>query len=326
MKFPSYFPRLFRPPVYQGPRHSKEYFEGWYYKHVSNDGSQVWSIIFGISHSDDPHSFIQIIEGKTGRTDYIRFSTRDFVYEKNRLFISIGKNVITQDSISLDLAGDHFSIQGAIDYSNLSPFPQLWKAPGIMGWYTYAPFMECYHAVVSMNHSLSGSFLINGTEIDFTGGSGYIEKDWGKSMPSDWVWVQCNHFPEADTVSLMISIARIPWLRGFFPGFLSFIKVGNQVYQFATYNRSEIQKLTINEEFVDIEMANRKASLEVRVTRNTSGELKAPVSGKMERKIAESLDAEMFVKLCSGDGKPIFVGKGFHTGLEVVGDVSQYLT
>ncbi|MDA3823130.1 MAG: hypothetical protein PF450_11065, partial [Bacteroidales bacterium] len=180
MKFPYYYPRIFHTEVYQGKRKPKNYFEGWYYKHVSQDGSEIWSIIFGVSHSDDPHSFIQIIEGKSGVTDYVRFDINAFSYEKKRLHIQIDKNSISENSIKMDLVGEKFSIKGQIEYSNLSPFPQYFFSPGIMGWYTFAPFMECYHGVVSMNHELKGSLNIGSKSVNFTGGKGYIEKDGGK--------------------------------------------------------------------------------------------------------------------------------------------------
>jgi hypothetical protein len=325
MRFPTYFPRLFRPSVYQGKRNPKHYFEGWYYKHVDKSGSQVWSVIFGISHSADPHSFIQVIEGKTGVSDYIRFEKEDFSYDTDKLRISIGENTITANSIELNLQGENFSIGGSLGYSGVTPFPQQLLAPGIMGWYTYAPFMECYHGVVSMNHQLKGSLLINGKKHDFTGGKGYIEKDWGRSMPSDWIWMQCNHFDDAPEASMMISIARIPWLTGHFPGFLSFIKVGEEVHRFATYNNSKINSVAINETTVQLLLSNSKYRLEVEVVRNTTGQLQAPVKGQMERKIAESLDAEVRISLSSKNGTKLFEGSGKHTGLEIVGDVTRYI-
>ncbi|MEX0980958.1 MAG: tocopherol cyclase family protein [Bacteroidales bacterium] len=325
MKFPVFFPRLFRPAVYQGKRNPKNYFEGWYYKHVDRSGSQVWSIIFGISHSADPHSFIQVIEGKTGASDYIRFGKEAFSYDTDQLRITIGNNTITANSIELNLQGEIFSIGGSLSYSGGSPFPQHLLAPGIMGWYTYAPFMECYHGVVSMNHALNGSLTINGKQTDFTGGKGYIEKDWGGSMPSDWIWMQCNHFIDAPEASMMISIARIPWLNGHFPGFLSFVKVGEEVYRFATYNNSKISSIRVGDSTVRLQLTNRRNSIEVEVERNTTGQLKAPVKGQMERKIAESLDARINIRLTGKNGGKIFEGAGEHTGLEIVGDVVQYI-
>ena len=325
MKFPNFFPRLFHPPVFQGRKNPRSYFEGWYYKHVDAGGEHIWSIIFGVSWSNDSHSFIQVIEGKTGKTDYVRYPLEDFSYEKKKLNISIGNNRITDSSIDLDLKGEHFEISGSLKYHEPVSFPQKILAPGIMGWYSYAPFMECYHGVVSMNHTLEGKLTINGKEIDFTGGRGYIEKDWGRSMPSDWIWMQCNHFEEDEGASMMISIARIPWLRGHFPGFLSFLRVGREVYQFATYNGSKIIFLDVQEHFVEIILKSKKATLNISVKRNTSGLLKAPVHGEMNRKIAESLDANIKVILRNADGKTIFEGSGTHAGLEIVGDVQQYI-
>ncbi len=325
MNFPSFFPRFFHPSVYQGKRNAKNYFEGWYYKHVDATGTHIWSIIFGISHSDDSHSFIQVIEGSSGRTDYIRFPESDFEYSGKRLFVRIGKNIITDHSIELDLRGEHFLIKGTVTYSETNPFPQKILSPGIMGWYSYAPFMECYHGVVSMNHNLTGKLEINSTLIDFTGGKGYIEKDWGKSMPSDWIWLQCNHFESDPDASLMISIARIPWLTGHFPGFLSFVRVNGKVYRFATYNHSRISGLSIKEDSVELTLESRHFNLKVLVERRLSGQLKAPVLGKMERKIAESLDAGISVNLIHKSGEELLVGKGKHAGLEIVGDVSKYI-
>lgn len=325
MQFPSYFPRMFHPPVYQGKSTAKNYFEGWYYKHVDASGKHIWSIIFGISHSRDPHSFIQVIEGKTGETDYIRFEVEDFSFDRKELLITIGENAIRKDLIELNLKGEKFNIKGSLDYREVSPYPQKLLAPGIMGWYTYAPFMECYHGVVSMNHTLQGQLEINGKEIDFSGGKGYIEKDWGRSMPSDWVWMQCNHFAGAEDASMMISVARIPWLTGHFPGFLSFFRIGGEIYRFATYNRSKLRKLALQPDKVELEMDNRKYRIEVIVERKVSGLLKAPVKGQMERKIAESLDADLSVRLSKQDGKVIYEGKGEHAGLEIVGDVTAYL-
>jgi hypothetical protein len=325
MNFPDYFPRLFRPSVYQGKRNPKNYFEGWYYKHVDISGKHLWSIIFGVSFSKDSHSFIQVIEGITGKTDYLRFEKEDFKYRKDRLDISIAKNRIRENSIVLDIVGENFTIKGSIEYMNNSPFPQSIISPGIMGWYTYAPFMECYHGVVSMNHDLNGTLTINEKTIDFTGGKGYIEKDWGRSMPSDWIWLQCNHFKEHEDVSMMLSIARIPWLSGHFPGFLSFIKVKDTIYRFATYKSSKIAELEIEKDSVEVILENKTHTLFVQVERGVSGILKAPVKGEMERKIAESLDADIYVKLIRNTGEIIFQAKGMHASLEIVGNVNKYI-
>jgi len=56
------------PEMFQGNKKKKRYFEGWYFKMVSEDGQSILSIIPGISLSSDgseQHAFIQVIDGKT---------------------------------------------------------------------------------------------------------------------------------------------------------------------------------------------------------------------------------------------------------------------
>ena len=323
--FPQFLPRLFRPPVYQGKRSSKNYFEGWYCKLVNPEGDQVWSVIFGISFSSDPHSFLQLIEGLSGRTEYYRYPVEAFSGSRKTFSINIGPNKLDQAGLTLDLKGDTFRVNGYVQFDGLTHYPVSLKSPGIMGWYRYVPFMECYHGVVSMNHVLSGNLEINGKKLDFTGGKGYMEKDWGKSMPSDWIWVQCNHFQGNNNTSLMISIARIPWLRGHFPGFLSFFYVNGKVYRFATYNRSQIKSVEMDQDEANVVLVKGGMQLEVNISRSVSGNLKAPEMGEMSRKIAESLDAELNIRLRSKNGQVLLEDTGHHAGLEIVGDVTKYL-
>lgn len=53
--------RKYKPEVFQGNLKKKNYFEGWYFKNVTQDLSCTLSIIPGISLvENDPHAFIQI--------------------------------------------------------------------------------------------------------------------------------------------------------------------------------------------------------------------------------------------------------------------------
>jgi tocopherol cyclase len=317
-------PRLFRPPVYQGEKNPDKYFEGWYFKLVDATGSQIWSIIPGISFSEDPHSFVQVIHANSGRTHYIRYDREAFRYQGNRFWVGIGPNEFTLEKLLLDLDTGDLKVQGTLLLEEVHPFPfRLW-APGIMGWYSYVPWMECYHGVVSMQHRIGGTLRIDGKDVLFDGGKGYIEKDWGKSMPSDWIWMQSNHFREDANASFMLSVARIPWRSSFFPGFLSFLLLDGKVYRFATYNRSLIRKIWVNDKEVRVELSNRSYRLSVRVMRKEGAILKAPRHGSMEREITESIVSSLRLELSDSRGKVLFSGRGQYAGLEIVGDVTRY--
>jgi hypothetical protein len=175
-----------------------------------------------------------------------------------------------------------------------------------------------------MQHQVSGTLNINGSAVPFHGGKGYIEKDWGSSMPSDWIWIQSNHFRGDPGASFMISLARIPWLRGYFPGFLGFLLAEGKLYRFATYNRSVVERLTVDGKEVSVTVKNRKQKLVVRAFLKEGVVLKAPRHGVMERDIRESMVSGIRIDLYRRNGELIFSDRGDYAGVEIVGKVEQY--
>ena len=137
----------------------------------------------------------------------IAFLPRPFKPADDKFEVWLKGNFFSANKVILDLE----ELKGTIYQNNITPWPKTLKAPGIMGWYSFVPFMECYHGVVSLHHTLAGQLTYEGKEINMDGGIGYMEKDWGTSFPKFWIWLQTNHF-EQENVCLMASVARIPWL------------------------------------------------------------------------------------------------------------------
>jgi hypothetical protein len=320
----SLIPRLYRPEVYQGRKVPDRYFEGWYFKLVDAAGEQVWSFIAGVAYASKAHSFVQAIHANSGRTWYQEYPLEAFTYSRKEFLAYVGPSRFSSHGISLSLDLPGLKVSGQIQFEGTHPFPSTVQSPGIMGWYRYAPRMECYHGVVSMQHTLRGTLVINGSPVDFTQGKGYTEKDWGRSMPSDWIWIQSNHFRTDPQASFMISLARIPWMKGYFPGFLSFFMHNGQIHRFATYNRSRVTRIELAERSLHLAVENRHYQLNLEVYRNRGGTLKAPRHGSMERVITESVVSEMTLELRDRKGPVLFSDSGIHTGLEIVGDVAQY--
>lgn len=311
------------PSVFQGNLKNKKYFEGWYFKLVTADGKNIFSIICGISLSHDSHAFIQIIEGKTGKTDYIPFHINTFRSARDKFDIRIGENNFSEEKITLNVSGEQFRIMGTLFFENPVRWVGNLSAPGIMGWYSRVPFMECYHGVVSLDHSLKGVMNINNTFVDFSSGRGYTEKDWGRSFPECWVWVQGNCF-EIPGTSFMLSVAKIPWLGKFFIGHLAFFLYNGEIYKFATWNGSKIMIRRNTDNQIYATLKGKEHTIELTVGSSITGRIVAPVFGAMERYIKESVDGEIRVRLSGKDGNEMFAGKSVHAGLEVVGDIFQY--
>ena len=148
---------------------------------------------------------------------YFEYPLTSFRANKEKFEIKIGKSFFSLKKIILDIDDGETVIRAQMEFKNIVSWPVKRFSPGVMGIFAFIPFLECYHGVLSFDHSINGYVEINNEKKDFTGGKGYIEKDWGSSMPSSWIWMQTNHFDEED-ISLFGSIAKIPWLGSYFTG------------------------------------------------------------------------------------------------------------
>lgn len=314
--------KVWNPEWFQGNKKNKNYFEGWYFKVVSEDGATRYAFIPGVSLGKDEHSFIQVINGKTGKTEYFRFPLSDFSYSDRRFAARVGENFFSADSFYVDLGEGEGRISAYVRHSNIVRYPIRFFSPGIMGWYRFVPFMECFHGVVSLNHSLTGNLSLGNQTVSLEGGKGYIEKDWGKSMPSAWVWTQSNNFEGFPDASFMLSVANIPWLGNSFTGFLGYLYANGQLYRFATYTGAKIKEFETEGDEVRIVINSKQFTIEFKGLKGTRGELLAPVGGEMERTIHESIDATISVKLMDKKGNVLFEAESPIAGLELVGDVT----
>lgn len=317
--------KLFRPEVFQGRIHSGHYFEGWYLKHLTGGFDHILSFIPGVSLTrKDPHAFIQVINGITGRSWYLRHPLSSFEWDHKYFRVKIGRSVFSRDHSSVDISQNGLEVHGKITYHDMVRYPASFLSPGIMGWYSFVPFMECKHGVVSVDHTLKGRLEINGERIDFSGGRGYIEKDWGTSFPAGWLWLHSNAFT-ARRVSVMLSIARIPWLGSYFMGFLCFLFLDGEFFLFSTYNGSKITEVTNNEEMIRVHLTGKSHGLRFQIFPGHHGYLQAPVRGEMKRKIRESMSSGMVIDLYDRSAGSIFRGEAVRTGLEVTENIFDLL-
>lgn len=316
--------RIFNPAVFQGSFHRKQYFEGWYFKNVASDLEQVYAFIPGISQTkEDKHAFIQVINGISGQTHYIKYDINEFSYLSDHFQVKIANNTFTKDFIELDIRDKDIRVAGRLDYISPVEYPSRFMAPGIMGWYSFVPFMECYHGVVSVNHGIEGTLQINEKPISFSGGKGYIEKDWGRSFPECWIWLQSNSFENHDE-SLFVSIAKIPWLGRYFIGFIAFLYKDGVFTQFSTYNRSSLKQLTKQGKELFIELENKSHTLQIEVKVENAGDLVAPVKGQMTRMIKESIDSKVNYTLVDKKNNAAFKGHSDRAGLEIIEGIFNY--
>jgi hypothetical protein len=321
---------IWRPAVYQGFGRKRDYFEGWYFKSVTADERSACAVIPGVSITGDPattHAFIQFSDAGTGRAFYVRYPISAFEADRKRFDVRLGPNRFGLEGIRLDAADGTHTVRGELRFRGIHPWPVRVFSPGVMGPYAFTPSMECYHGVLSFDHRIEGTLTIDGGDIDFTGGKGYLEKDWGASFPAAWIWMQTNHF-EQDGVSFFGSIAKIPWRNHFFTGSIFGLYRNGKIHRFTTYTGARVRELRADPDRIVLRIEDRRYGLLIEADRREGVELAAPRLGEMSTKIRETLRARISVRLTEGPtdgGRTIFAGTGRNGGLEFVGEIAELL-
>lgn len=306
---------------FQGHNRKKRYFEGWYFKCISADRRHAIAVIPGMAIDPEGkrHSFIQVINAVSGKTWYYHFPYLDFYASNGSFEVHVGKNTFGPDGLSLDIDTDEGRLKGELSFTDIHLFPTSRFSPGIMGPFTYIPFMECYHGIIHLYHRLQGAIELDGELMDFTDGTGYIEKDYGRSFPRTYLWLQASHF-KPQGASFVFSQARIPLLGGEFPGFFAYFTDFKKIHvRFATYNRSRLSKWHVDPAAGTCsgELTGPAGTLYFEAKMSGGGKLRAPVDGLMEREIVESITALVSVKLVSSHKEVLFEGASSEAGMEI---------
>lgn len=308
------------------------FFEGWYVKLVSADRSQRWAVIPGVFRGlagDDgarDEAFVQVLDGLTGRSWYHSFPAAELAASDRSFDVTVGSNRFHAGGVSLDLD----QLRGEVSFATpLQPWPVTLREPGIMGWYGLVPFMECFHGIVSFGHGLGGTLEVEGAEVSFDGGRGYIEKDWGRAFPSGYVWLASNHIDteagEREDASLIASVAIIPWLGRSFRGSIVGLRHSGRLHRWTTYNGSRQTRLAIDDTHVRWSVEGPDGMLDLDAERVRGGLLHAPLRTAMHQRVEETLDARVTLRHRDAGGRTLLEGVGECAGLEVFGDTRRLL-
>lgn len=263
------------------------HFEGWYFKHQK--GQDTLSLIVGIA---DDGAFIQVV---TQETSYrLKYPAEEYHKDKT---IKLAGSEFSRNGIRLSIHHNDLVLTGHLDYDHLTPI-----RGDIMGPFRFLP-MQCKHTVISMNHTLTGKIFLNGKEIDYTGGKGYIEGDSGRSFPKSYTWVQCNDFVE--NCSIMASVARIPFACVWFWGCICVVYLDGAEYLLATYRGAKIK----HRDEKQLVLVQKDLSLQIRFLQPDPGHLlDAPNKGKMERSVRETPGAPAYFEFRQ-DNRVLFQGE-----------------
>ena len=310
---------LKNPDLFQGEKYlntNRNCFEGWYFKNTNHECGI--SFITGMNiDGKDRKAFIQVITNSSSH--FINYDISNFKFSFNPFYIKIENNIFSKSGVHVDIkdASQNINIYGDIKYSDSKCIDTSFFSPNIMGPFSYVPFMECNHAILSMQNCVNGFININNNKISFNNDIGYIEKDWGCSYPKSYIWCQGNNFQKSNA-SFMISIADIPFKLFTFKGIICvFIVDNNEEYRFTTYNNAKLIEYDISDNAFCITLQKGSYYLNIKSVYDKGLKLSAPNKGKMEKAIFESISSLITVTLRK-ENNIIFSDTSTNCGLEIV--------
>lgn len=291
------------------------WFEGWYFKHCVS--GEVLSLIPGEAEdaSGRKSAFLQVIS--CAGSHFFRFSHGEYRADPERCILRLGESFFSRSGIRISVHRDGADIEGAVAYSRPQPIRRTLLCPTAMGPLAYLPFPECRHDVISLSHELSGVLTVNGERIVFNGGTGYIEKDAGRSFPEAWLWYQsCGFEHPGDSVMFAAATVRCGALR--FPGLLCICRAAGEEHRLATYLGGKVTLLEKRGGRVFVEARQRDYRLRLGVAPVSGYSLLAPVLGDMRRSIREYPCCDSRILLTKGN-RMLLSGAGACAGFEQSG-------
>lgn len=298
-------PLLSRLEPAAGPTAKPPYFEGWYLKH--QNAGKTAAVIPAIHRdgSGDTVSSVQLVwdEGTAmavyRHTPVLRLNTG--------LGVRIGASIFSTRGMLLNIDQDGIRATGRILYGAFTR-PRF----SLMGPLRYVPGLECRHDMISYLHRLSGQITINDCRYEFTGGTGYIETDCGRSFPKRYLWTQCSAF-DGEELSIMAAAADVPLFGSSFHGTVCCVWYRGKEYRLASYLGAVLVKCAPDELIVS------QAGRVLHVNRITQAPrtLRAPVNGSLTRAVEESVACTVRYRFyCAG--RAVFDFTSSHASYECV--------
>ncbi len=267
---------------------TKNYFEGWYLRIIDIANDVNFAFIFAKTLDEtDPHAFIQIVNGMTGKNTYLRFDLNQFTYAHDT--VSISSHSLSANQVIIN----HPEVKANITISDHDTL----KQKSAMGFLRKMP-LECYQEIIYMKAIATGVVSFKGKKVTVNGTS-YMEKTYGIRFPKSWFWLQANHF-EKHNLKLSLAGGHVPTLKLRPFGFFAIIHHNDTVYRFATYNMASF-KYVKKDNHISIRIRRKNMVLILDVHAHRPIKLVGPVdAAKMTLDVYESLTSTVQLTLKQG--------------------------
>lgn len=303
-------------PLGKGP-----FFEGWYFKLHSADSQHSLVLIPGyFKHKDGKlEIFLHIYAPLTNNYFYLAFPQDQIKMNPDEFFIKLDNCRFSDKGIELNIQKEEIKLQCSLDFSEQKYWPKKGLSTSIMGPFLYLPFMECFYAVPMPYFKIRGKVQFQGMDWNFNQGTGYCEKNWGSSFPSDWIWLQSNFFQKKRQTSFLFSMAEIPLGPFHFQGIAAYLYFDDQFFCFTSYQGAKLVHWQFEDNKLMLEIRQGRYYLNLQAAPGDFTALKAPSRQGMNSEIKESLNSKIVLSLSEKKGgrrEFLFEDSAINCGME----------
>ena len=187
------------------------------------------------------------------------------------------------------------------------------------GLLSYLPIFEPGWQILMAHGLATGWIEWRGERYEFNHAPAYSEKNWGRSFPEKWFWINCNSFD--DTVGLAITAGggrrKVLWMTEEVA--MIGIHYRNRFYEFAPWNAEIHWQIQPWGEW-RMQATNGDFQIELIGTTDSAGTMvNTPTEKGLVMCCRDTLKGILSIDLQTRQGKPIIKATSSNAGLEVGG-------
>ncbi len=187
------------------------------------------------------------------------------------------------------------------------------------GWLSFIPILEPGWQILMAHGLATGWIECRGERYEFSRAPAYSEKNWGRSFPEKWFWINCNSFD--DTVGLAITAGggrrKILWQTEEVA--MIGIHYRDRFYEFVPWNSQVYWQIQPWGEW-RMQATNRDFKIELMGTTDLAGTMvSTPTERGMVMCCRDTLKGRLAIELSTRKGDRIISAISNNAGLEVGG-------
>ncbi len=165
------------------------------------------------------------------------------------------------------------------------------------GWMSFLPIFEPGWQILIAHGRATGWIEWNGDRYHFNNAPAYSEKNWGRSFPEKWFWIQCNSFDSEPDLTLTSGGGRRKVLWWMESVAMVGIHYRGQFYEFVPWN-AEIEWEIAPWGYWHLRSQNQQYAVELTATTDRPGkQLRAPTEGGLIPFCRDTMYGQVTLKL-----------------------------